>query len=358
MAGSGSDNKTEKATPKKRKDERKKGNVFSSKDIISVASILIIFTMLKILFPYITNRIMLEISKFIEMAGTTETLTAGMNREIYLSIITTFCFTALPLLFTSILVGVVASGIQTRFLFATESLKPKFSRLNPLQGLKKMVSLKSIVELIKNIIKVIIIAYVVYDFLVKKFIYIAKMLFLDINQSIAYTLESTMELIYTVCLIFIFIAGLDYMYQKWDYERQIRMSKHDVKEEYKQLEGDPQIKGKIKERQRKISLSRMMQAVPSADVVIRNPQHYAIALKYDIDKDNAPIVVAMGQDELALRIVKVAQDNNVYTIENKPLARAIYAQAELNREIPMDFYTAVAEILAFVYGIKSQDSKQ
>lgn len=356
MAGSGSDNKTEKATPKKRKDERKKGNVFTSKDIISVASILILFTVLKVFFPFLTHRIMAEIAWFIEMAGTTETFEAGMSREVYMNVISAFSFTSLPLLFTSALVGILASGIQTKFLFASESLKPKFSRLNPLQGLKRMVSLKSFVELIKNIIKVLIIGYVVYDFLIKKFIDIAKMLFLDINQSIAYTLESTIELIYSVCIIFIFIAGLDYIYQKWDYERQIKMSKHDVKEEYKQLEGDPQIKGKIKEKQRKISLSRMMQAVPSADVVIRNPEHYAIALKYDVSKDNAPIVVAMGRDELALRIVKVAEENDVYTLENKPLARAIYAEAELNKEIPMDFYSAVAEILAFVYGIKNQDS--
>ena len=145
------------------------------------------------------------------------------------------------------------------------------------------------------------------------------------------------------------ISVFDLFYQKWEYERQIRMSKQEIKEEYKQLEGDPKVKGKIKELQRKMAMSIMMQQVPDADVVIRNPTHFAVALKYNPDKDTAPVLVAKGQDELALRIVKVAEENNVFVIENKPLARAIFAATDLNQYLPPDFYGAVAEILVHVY---------
>lgn len=349
MAGSGSDNKTEKATDKKRRDERKKGHVFTSKDIVSVVSILIVFSVLKLIFPSVTSRLMFELKRYMDMMGTTDFITDSMLKDITINLIIAFCVVAMPLLLTSFAVGFLATGMQTKFNFSKENLQPKFSKLNPLSGLKRMVSLKSFVELIKNLIKVMVIGYLVYDFIVKRLQAVVKTLFTDINDSIIFLLDSVMSLVYSICIIFIFIAGIDYIYQKWEYEKSIRMSKHDIKEEYKQMEGDPQIKGKIKEKQRQISLSRMMQAVPTADVVIRNPEHFAVALRYDINKDNAPIVVAKGQDELALRIVRVAEANNIKAIENKLLARAIYATANINQEIPIEHYTAVAEILALVY---------
>ena len=157
-----------------------------------------------------------------------------------------------------------------------------------------------------------------------------------------------------IVLAFAVVAALDYFYQWWDYERQLRMSKQEIKEEYKQTEGDPQIKGKIKENQRKMAQRRMMQQVPKADVVIRNPTHFAVALRYDPDRDNAPIVLAKGQDELALRIVRVAEENKVEVVENVPLARALYAQAELDREIPPELYGAVAEVLVYIFKLSKK----
>ena len=164
-----------------------------------------------------------------------------------------------------------------------------------------------------------------------------------------------MKLVMKICLAFIAISVFDYFFQWWEFERQIKMSKQELKEEYKQMEGDPQIKGKIKEVQRRMAMSRMMQSVPQADVVIKNPTHFAVALKYDLQNNEAPVLVAKGQDQLALRIIKEAEAHDVFVLENKPLARAIYATTDINREIPSEFYGTIAEILVYVYKIKNKN---
>lgn len=172
---------------------------------------------------------------------------------------------------------------------------------------------------------------------------------MDLTVSAVYMLELTMDLIIRISMVFLVIAGLDFMYQWWEYERKLKMTKQEVKEEYKQTEGNPQIKGRIRNIQQQRARARMMQAVPQADVVIRNPTHFAVALKYDIDHDSAPIVLAKGQDELALRIVHVAEENQVAVVENKPLARGLYSSTQLGQEIPPEYYGAVAEVLVYVY---------
>ena len=155
--------------------------------------------------------------------------------------------------------------------------------------------------------------------------------------------------------MFVVLAIFDYVYQWWDYEKNLRMSKQEIKEEYKQSEGDPHVKGQIKERQQQMSRKRMMQSVPEADVVIRNPTHYAVAIQYDADQHSAPVVVAKGADALALRIVQIAEEAGVHVMENKPLARGLYETVDIDREIPEKFYQAVAEVLAFVYSLKKKD---
>ena len=169
------------------------------------------------------------------------------------------------------------------------------------------------------------------------------------------TFYLTPEMVMKIAIAFTALAALDFMYQWWDYERQLKMSKQEVKEEYKQTEGDPQIKSKIKENQRRMAQQRMMQQVPQADVVVRNPDHFAVALRYDSKRDRAPVVLAKGMDELALRIVKVAQEHNIPAIENVPLARALYAEAELNHEIPPAFYGEVAEVLVYIYRLENRE---
>ena len=157
--------------------------------------------------------------------------------------------------------------------------------------------------------------------------------------------------------LFVTVAVLDFAYQYYDYEKKLRMTKQEVKYEYKQTEGDPLIKGRIREKQRKMSLNRMIQQVPNADVVVRNPTHYAVALKYDIEKDFAPVVLAKGQDHTAKRIIEVAEKNSVPVMENKPLAQGLYRSVEINDYIPAEFYQAVAEILAWVYNSKEKDKR-
>lgn len=350
------DSKTEKASPKKREDARKKGNVLSSKDIISVASFLGTFFILKALFPGIYLNIKEYLLRFIAYAGSVKDISPGFPQELTIGFMFAFIKTGVPILLISMTITIATSLAQTKLLFSTESLKPQFNRLNPLEGIKKMFSLKSIVEIIKGLIKIGIIFFILYNFIESEVIEFQKTLSMDLMSSSIFLLDAVMGLVMQAGIALVVISAFDYFYQWWEYERQLKMSKQEVKEEYKQMEGDPQIKSKIKETQRKMAMSRMMQAVPNADVVVRNPTHFAVALKYDIDKDNAPIVVAKGMDELALRIVKIAEENQVYIVENKPLARAIYASAEINDEIPMQFYGAIAEMLVYVYGLDKKEN--
>lgn len=351
MAG---ESKTEKATSKKRRDERKKGNVFLSRDIVILVSLVGMFFCLKLLFSSIYVNLRQYLMGLIGMTATIEEISNGFTIDLAQNFMLTFAKTNAVLLIASILLSVVTTAFQTKLLFATESLKPKFSRLNPLEGIKRMFSLRSAVEIVKGLIKIAILFVIIYQYIEKRIIELPDLLTTDLVSGCIYILETTFGLIMTVAIAFTAISVLDYFYQWWDYERQLKMSKQEVKEEYKQTEGDPKVKGKIKELQRKMAMSRMMQAVPTADVVIKNPTHFAVALKYDSERNQAPVVVAKGQDELALRIIRVAEENDVYVMENKPLARAIYAATELNQEIPADYYGAIAEILVYVYKLKNK----
>ncbi len=353
-----SQSKTEKATPKKRKDERKKGNVPQSKDVTSVISLLVIFSVLKLIFPYIYGATERFIAFIMGEMVTMDHYSEGIVTDVTGEVVKLLVVAIVPLLLISASIAIISTGAQTRFLFSSEALKPTLNKFNPLNGIKKMFSIRSGVELIKNLIKITIILVILYKFIYARIAEMAKMLFVDPLQSSIYLLDAVVKMVYMVSIIFIFVAGLDYLYQRWEYERKIRMSKQEIKEEFKQMEGDPQIKGKIKQKQREMAASRMMQAVPTADVVIRNPTHFAVALKYDMENDRAPVVVAKGQDELALRIVAIAERAGVYVIEDKPLARAIYATAEIKMEIPYAYYTAIAEIFALVYSIRNNDKNK
>ncbi len=348
------DSKTEKATPKKRRDERKEGNIFQSKDIVTVSSVVVAFLALEALFPYMHERLTDFATRYIGLVASKEAPPNDMMGEIGMDFVITAAAIILPFAFLCMLAGIVSAGVQTRFLFVSKSFYPKFSRLSPLQGIKKLFSLKNLVELLKSILKISILLYVVYGLLAQYLIDISRTMNMDISRSVAFTFEMCMTIIFRVSLVFIAVAFFDYLFQRWEYERSIRMSKQEIKEEYKQTEGNPEIKSKIREMQRQRARMRMMQAVPMADVIIRNPTHFAIALSYNTEKDNAPKVVAKGQDELALRIISVAEEHGVTVVENRPLARALYAQSELNREIPGEHYAAVAEILVYVYRLNNK----
>lgn len=351
------DSKTEKASPKKRRDERKKGNVFKSQDIITIVSLIGCFYALKILFPMIYQTCRDYLIKCISYVNEIGVLSNDRTINIQNEMIVNTAITTVPILLIAAALAIIATGIQTRFLFTSKNMEMKFNRINPIEGFKKMFAGKNAVELLKNLLKITILIVILVSFMMDRITEATSTMSMDLISSTKYILLETIKLVELVVMWFIAVAAFDFMYQWWDYERQIKMSKQEVKEEYKQMEGNPEIKAKIKDIQRQRSRNRMMQAVPEADVIIRNPTHFAVALKYDSDSFSAPVVIAKGQDEVALRIVKIGEENHVFVLEDKPLARAIYASTNINQEIPPEYYGTVAEILVYIYKLNKKELK-
>lgn len=349
-------NKTEKATPKKRKDERKKGNAYQSKDVVSVVMLLVGFFLIVQLSTFIAKQMeMLYSSQLENVVGlydlNTESVMLIMRESMRV-----FFFCAAPIMIVVAFTLFVVSGAQTKFLFSGDLLKFKYSRINLISGLKKMLSLNAAVQLLKSILKVAVIMIVIYTSIKELLILIPDSLHASLTENIVFLKERTIALVYKICLLFVGVAVLDYVYQKYDYEKKLKMSKQEIKDEYKMTEGDPFIKGKIREKQQKMSMNRMVQQIPQADVIIRNPTHYAVALKYDIEKDPAPIVVAKGEDYMAKRIIEIAEQHHILITENKPLARSLYESVDVNEYIPAEFYQAAAELMAWVYKNKGKES--
>lgn len=346
--------KTEKATPKRKRDERKKGNIFQSHEVVVVFTLLVSFFSLKFLGPYVVQLLENSIKTFLGMSVSIKELNALQLRKLFLTGGQIFLITTMPILLICSLSAIIATVAQTKGLFTMQALSVKFSRMNPIQGIKKLFSVRGVVELLKSLIKIVILGYIIYSLYKKEIWQFPKMMSIGFGKSMAFTGSLIFDIAKNAAIIMAFVAVADYAYQWWEYEKNLRMSKQELKEEYKQTEGDPQVKGKIREKQQAQARKRMMQQVPSADVVIRNPTHFAVAIKYDPNRNNAPVVVAKGADSLALRIVKIAEENNIYITENKPLARGLYENVDLDAEIPEKFYKPVAEILAFVYNLKNK----
>lgn len=349
--------KTEKATPKRKKDERKKGNVFLSQEVVTIFTLLGVFYTLKMMMPSILKTLEEAVRQFSDLAASMTELSSGELRSYFISLIIVFARTALIPLLVCGLLAIIATMLQTRMLFSPQAFGFKAERINPMKGLKKIFSMRSFVELLKSLLKISIILYVLYSVIRSELLLMPQMMHMSFMQALSKTGSIIMSIITTAGLTFIFVAGADYLYQWWQYEKNLRMSKQEIKDEYKQTEGDPQIKGRIRAMQQQRAKRRMMQNVPTADVVIRNPTHYAVAIKYEQDIGRAPRVIAKGADSLALRIIAVAEENAVTVVENKPLARGLFESVELDHEIPERFYRAVAEVLAFVYSLKKKELK-
>ncbi len=352
MAGS---EKTEKATPKKRKDERKKGNTFQSKDVVSVVLLFVAFFVLNMLVPFIYQQLKNVYIAQMKKIVTVDTLTVSSANQLFRESAIVYFVSVLPVAVVIMIVAIIMSGVQTGFLVTGDALKPKFNRINPLSGIKRMFSLRSVVELLKSLAKVVLIIWIIYSVILSIIPMAPDMLITKIDENVIFIRDQTMSMVQTVCMIFAVVAILDYAYQRYDYEKKLKMTKQEIKDEYKQTEGNPEIKGKIRQKQREMSMSRMMQMVPQADVIVRNPTHYAVALKYDMDHDVAPLVLAKGKDHIALRIVKVAEENKVLVKENKALARGLYESVEINEYIPAELYKTVAELMAWVYSTKKKE---
>ena len=327
-----------------------------SRDAVAVASLLGTFAVLWLVTGIFVEQLGGFMSLCFTSIGEKPQEAVSKSGEVGIQAVMVILKTVGPVVAVSILCAVAATFAQTRFLVSTESIKPKFNRLSPLQGFKRLFSLKSLVETGKNLIKIVILLVIIFLSIRDMFLESSNYLYTDLTASVAHLVEMAWGMVIRICIAFVAVAALDFFYQWWDYEKNMMMTKQEVKEEYKQMEGDPQVKGKIKEIQRRRAQQRMMQQVPGADVVIRNPTHFAVALRYKPGRDDAPIVLAKGQDAVALRIVQIAEENKVAVVENVPLARALYAQAELNQFIPPDLYDPVAKVLVYIF--KLNDKQQ
>lgn len=345
--------KTEKASPKKRGEARKKGQVAKSQDINTAFVLLGVFMFLSFSGGYMKNHLFYIFEHSFQEFMLME-LTENNLQVIILTIFKELLFIIGPIMMVALIFGVIANYAQVGILFSTEAIQFKLEKLNPLSGLKRMFSMRSVVELLKSLLKIGFIGVVTFNVLWSRMEEIMLLSQQTIGVILVTIAKLTVQMGLYASVALLFLSILDYLYQKYDFEKSIRMSKQDLKEEHKNIEGDPLIKSKIKQRQREMAMSRMMQEVPKADVVITNPTHYAIALKYDETKSDAPYVIAKGVDFIAQKIKLIAKENDVVLVENRPLARALYAETEIGDTIPEEFFKAVAEILAYVYRTKNK----
>lgn len=350
-----SEEKTEQPTSKKIRDARNKGQVVQSKDLNSAISLLAVFLGFTALSQFYVENLIGFYQYTMNLVEDTASLFTTNGIALYFSeAILMILKLSLPLLLIAMVSGVVVSYGQVGFLFTSEPLKPKLEKINPLKGLKNMFSMKSIVEMVKAIAISTLVLYVAYSYILD---HISELL-ITLELEVGSIVVVMWDLIYNVvirCAILMFTIGVfDFVYKKRKNKKELMMSKQEIKEEYKQSEGDPQLKAKIKEKQRAFAMGRMMQEVPKADVIITNPTHFAVALKYDTQLAEAPVVVAKGQDLIAQNIKKIANEHEVPIVENKPLAQTLYKTVDIGSYIPADLYEAVAEVLAYVYSLKNK----
>ena len=361
FAESSGGEKTEPATEKKKSDARKEGQVAKSKEIENAFSLMALFLLLKLWTATLgTNLINFfhlcydDIGEYIKNYDGYVNETGIIN--LVIQCILQLIILLAPVLAVAFIVSFVCDVAQVGWKPTGKPLQPKASKINPISGFKKIFSKTAIVELLKAILKIVIILIVTWSYLKKNVNGLFLLYDVSLYQGIGDTCKLVVDLGIRIAAAYLIIAFADYGYQRWKFSDDLKMTKQEVKDEYKQQEGDPQIKGKIRQRMREASQRRMMQNLPKADVVITNPTHYAVALLYDSEKYPAPVVIAKGADFLAQRIKDVARENDIEIVENKPLARMLYANVEIGEMIPEELFQAVAEVLAFVYRLKGKIS--
>ncbi|HET7616479.1 MAG TPA: flagellar biosynthesis protein FlhB [Bacillales bacterium] len=346
-----SQEKTERATEKKRQDSRKKGQVAKSGDVNTALILLLVFMFLTFFGASLVQG-MLKIMRDALTEFTLMDVTESSIQQMFVTMSVLSAKAAGPIVFVAFVAAVATNYLQVGFLFSTEAVQMKLDRLNPIQGAKKIFSVRALVELAKSILKISMIGIVAFGFLWFQKDKVIRLGRLSPATAAADLGKFITEMGILVAVMLILVSIVDYVYQRFDYEKNLRMSKQEVKDERKNIDGDPKIKAKIRQKQQQMAMSRMMQEVPNADVIITNPTHYAVALKYDDGKMDAPVVAAKGADYVALKIKEIAAENDVVTLENRPLAQSLYKHAEIGQAIPESFFKAVAEILAYVYRLK------
>ena len=350
--------KTEPATAKKLKEAREDGKVAKSKELTAAFDLIVLFLVLKIFVSFVGNRL---INSFVDIYGrildfvrenavdVTEKSVAALMSDVLIQIL----IVCVPFFAFGFVVTALISVIQVGWKVTGKPLQPKFDKFNPINGFKRIFSKDSIFELIKSILKIFVIIYVAYTSIRGNAQDIFILYEIPLMQAIMLCGTVIINAGLKISLVYLVIGLADFIYQKYRFNEDMKMTKQEVKDEYKNTEGDPQIKGRQRRKMQEVSQKRMMQDVPKADVVITNPTHFAVALKYEAEVSSAPVVLAKGEDYLAQKIKEVARENKIEIVENKPLARMLYHNVDVGAEIPPELYQAVAEVLAAVYKAKN-----
>ncbi|WP_066637238.1 flagellar biosynthesis protein FlhB [Desulfolucanica intricata] len=348
----GSQEKTEKATPRKIAEARRKGQVAKSADLNGAVGLLAMVLLLYAIEDHHINSLYRYLTEFFQHFTEYNSEQADFL-HVMIDVASYFFGLMAPFFILAVVVGLAVNLTQTGFIFAPGVIKPKADRINPIEGFKRIFSVRSLFELAKSLLKVIIIGGVTYSLVAGSISDLMMIFYVTPHMILQQFSGFTLRVFLWGGLAYLALALIDFLYQRYEYQKNLRMSKQELKDELKQTEGDPLLKSKRREMQRQITLNRIIQEVPRATVIITNPTHLAVAVRYQEAENDAPQVVAKGADNLALRIREIAKENKIPVVEQKELARLLYTQVEVGQEIPYEFYQAVAEILALVYRKKN-----
>jgi len=343
--------KTEPATPKRRQDARQKGQVAKSREIPSVLILLGCLGVFFFLSSYMFRNLSGLMRGILQNIGTLDCRDASVYAFL-LEILQQVFMILMPLMLIALVAGVAGNLFQVGFLFTMEPLIPKLSKINPVKGMSRLFSLNSLTELVKSIFKLLVVGGIAYLVVKGELKNIPSLMHVGVGEILSFFGRGSYKICFYTCLSLIPLAALDYVFQRWQHEKSLRMTKQEVKDEVKEREGDPSVKARIRKTQIEMGRRRMMEAVPDADVVITNPTRLAVALMYDAEEMIAPRVIAKGAGFIAERIKEIAEEKGIPIVEDKPLAQTLFKVVEVGDIIPVNLYRAVAEILAYVYRLK------
>ena len=349
--------KTEPATAKKLRDAREEGKVARSKELTAAFDLIVLFLVLKVFISFVAEKFLNVFSytynlipDFVEQNA--KEVSGQAVGNLISSILLQIIIICIPFFIFGLAVTLVISIYQVGWKITTKPMMPKLDKFNPINGFKRMFSAESLFELVKSVLKIGLIVYIAYSSIKDEADNLFILYEIPLTQAIVLTGTIVLDVGFKISIAYLIIGLADYIYQKYKFSEDMKMTKQEVKDEYKNTEGNPEIKGRQRQRMREVSQRRMMQDVPKADVVITNPTHYAVAIKYDAETAKAPIVLAKGEDFLAQKIKEAAKEHQIEIVENKPLARMLYANVDIGQEIPPELYQAVAEVLAMVYNTR------
>lgn len=347
------DDKTEQPTPKRLRDARERGEVAKSPDVAAAVALFAFATMLVPLWTYLMKQLIPYLITSIEHIHNYDKLLEELSK-IGIQAILVFLFACLPFFAIAILIGIVGNVAQVGLLFSKKTIKPNFKKLNPLQGIKNLFGKQTLMNLFKTLMKFVVVLYLCFSKIKAALSTMMNLSTVGTEKPLEFLLNFVKDLATQIAIILVAIALLDYLFQRYSHRKNLRMTKQEVKEEFKQMEGDPQVKSQRKAKYQAM-VRNTIANVKDATVVITNPTHYAIALRYNPEQDEVPLVLAKGADDLAQRMKSEAKLQKVPMIENKPVARALFPLVEAGEVIPIEWYEAIAEIIALVYQLEEKN---